>query len=145
MKVEILFIKKQDFLGRVISFLSKGSYSHCCLCFDNLIILETDFIHDLNLIHLKYNKCDYDSITLNLKPYQYDDLMIWATEHIGCKYDNWQNIRWLLRMKGNGQVKLNCVESVIDMLIFINLINPIYLEMNLNPTQLYEVLKLKQN
>ena len=145
MTIQIGFIKKNDFLGRVIKYFSKGIYSHAFLILNHHIIAETDFIHNFRVRLNPYKKCDYDVVTLVLKPIQVEEMYEWISEHNKTPYDNLENWRYLLgNKKSNDKSKLNCIESIVDCLCDCGFLNPLYYELNLSPTELYNILSTKQ-
>ena len=145
MKIQILFLHKADWLGRLIQKLSNGNMTHCGIVINDLCLVDTNFGRDFGVRFIPWNSCDYELITLNLRHVQYEEAIDWIREHEGIPYDNWNNVWWLLGKKSNGVAKLNCTESVVEFLCDISFLNKIYLEMNLSPSELYEILKSKSS
>lgn len=146
MKVQILFLRNRSLLSRLIKFVTQGEHCHVAIVLNHYTVLQTDFIHNLNLSYLSYKKCDYDLVTLNLKPIQEIEVGEWTQTHLYTPYDNFENWRYLMGYKkSNNQSKLNCVEATINLLCDISYLNQVYLDMNLSPSELYEILKSKSS
>lgn len=141
MKIEILFLHKSDWLGKLIKKFSAGDKTHCAILIDGLLLADTSFGRSFGVRFIPWNKCDYDIISLDLKHTQYEEAVEWIRSHKGIKYDNLNNILWLVGKKSNGGKKLNCVESVVEFLCDIMYLPQFYYEENLSPTQLYHILE----
>lgn len=140
MKIQIGFLKKNDLLGRIVKFASHGSFSHTFFLIDGCIVADTDFTRNFGFRLLPWKREEFDLIDLHFKELQLIDLMEFIQQSNSKKYDNLENIRWLINKKSNHNNKLNCCESVIDGLIYCGFLRDLYKELNLSPTQLYELL-----
>jgi len=141
MKIEIFFYKGDDTLSKLIKWLTQKPYSHTGIIVGGLTVFDTDFTRDLSLRDLPWNKSDIDIITLNLSDAQYEDAINWIRGHNRIKYDNWENVRFILDYKkSNGVYKLNCVEATVDFLCSIGILNIIYRDDNISPGDLFNLL-----
>lgn len=140
MKIQICFLRRNDVLSRIIKGMTNSIYSHTFICIDDLIVAETDFIHNFRLRLNPYKKCDYDAITLDLRDIQKEEIVDWMLENNGRKYDNFENWKWLFKSGKTDKNKLNCVEAVVTCLCDCFFLNSLFLERNMSPTELYHFL-----
>lgn len=148
MTIQLLFLKKNDLVGRIIKRITKGEYTHCAFLIEGLYVYDTDLIRKFQGRFLPWNSDEFDIINLNMKPSQCQELVEWIQEHNGQKYDNWENLRYLLktilRFKDNTN-KMNCTESIIDALIYVGILYPNYKTEILSPSDVYKIMKNKEN
>lgn len=140
MQIQILFLHKRDWVGKTIQSLTHGDKTHCGIVINGLQLADTNFGRKFGVRFIPWNKCDYELITLDLRPLQYDEAILWVQSHKDVPYDDINNIRYLLGKKSNGIAKLNCVESVVEFLVDTGYLSPIYIEQNFSPTELYNIL-----
>lgn len=143
MKIQILFLHKRDWLGKLIQKLSHGDKTHCGIVLNNFTIADTNFGRNFGIRFIPWNKCDYELLTINLRHAQYEEATEWIQSHVGIEYDNINNILWLMGKKSNGGKEMNCVESIVEFLCDIGYLPQFYRDENLSPTQLYHILKHK--
>ena len=148
MNLKIIFLKKNDSIGNLVKRVSNGTYSHVAFMINDGLVFDTDFIRNFGVRVLPWNKEDFDIINLTIKEVQYQELLDSLYLKINTKYDNWENWRFVLKklfkIKDNTN-KLNCVESVIDTLVDIGILSPVYKSEILSPTEVYNILKSREN
>jgi len=140
MKIEIFFLKSNDILSETIKKLTQGKYSHCGFLYDGTNVWDTDFTRKFSLRYLPWDKSDFDTIKLDLKSTQLEEILSWCQYHNNFPYDNVENIQWLFGKQSNGDAKLNCCESVIDCLSDCGVLNTTYKDKNLSPSEVYHIL-----
>lgn len=145
MKIQILFLHKRDWLGKLIQKLTHGDKTHCGLVLSPFLVSDTNFGRRFSTRFIPWNKCDYELITLILRPMQYEEAIEWVQSHYGTPYDDINNILYLMGKTSNGTNKLNCVESVVEFLCDIGYLPQFYINENLSPTELYELLIARCN
>ena len=147
MTLQILFLKKNDFVGNLVKKVSNGIYSHCAFLIDGIMIADTDFTRDFGFRFLPWNLEEFDTVELNIKDAQKQEIIEWIQLHNGYKYDNNENWSFVLKKyfktKENPH-KLNCVESVLECLCDSGFLNVVYKTELFSPSELYEILKSKE-
>lgn len=115
-QISLIFLKKNDPLGCLIKFVTKGQYSHVALLFHENLIADTDMIRKYDIRSFPWQTGEYDRINLCVTNSQYVRLIDYINSHIGAKYSLWENFRWILKYGKDDTSKLNCVEALVDAL-----------------------------
>lgn len=124
---EIIFVRTNSLVSKMIRFFDKGKFSHVGIALDENHILDARLFGGVRRRHFNFN--DYEVVKVNGDMEQ-------ALQFVGYKYDLWQFIWYGFRY--GDKVWNNPNELICSELIAHYLLNNEYLD--LTPNELYEKL-----
>lgn len=144
--VKIVFKKGRTFISLLIRLITRSKFSHVGIVIDD-IIYETDIGYNFRKSKFDWEESIYNGIILDISNEEKDDLIKYLNSNIGKKYDNKENLRYILKLfnldwifKDNNR-KWNCVESVVDSLHMVEKYKHISESETYSPNDLYNMIK----
>ncbi|AWD93045.1 hypothetical protein HSE3_gp093 [Bacillus phage vB_BceM-HSE3] len=144
---QLIFVKGTSTIGRLITRVDKGDFSHVAIALSSDRVLEAKYLEKLKITKFDFTQ-QYEIIDLNLTETQQLDLVDKALEYEGLSYDYLQILGYLLRKwlgltditRFNNPNQLICSELIENVLLDIGMINRFQYIKGKTPNELYNYL-----
>lgn len=117
--MKLAFYKgKKRLFNKLVSWWTRGPYSHCELLFSDGTSASSSFIDGgVRYKRILYNDSNWDFIELGPQ-FNEAQARLWFDSHLGCKYDVVGLVGFVFRRVADDRNKYFCNESILNALGF---------------------------
>lgn len=138
---DVIFVRGDGFISKIVRFFDKGKYSHVAIAVDKYNVIEIDFKMKSKLVDvIKYDGLEQELIETNLSKEQKHKFMEEFPNYLNKNYDYLMVLGLLLKREYNSKRSYICSELVYELLYNVGYFKK-PLDGNIAPNKLYDLLK----